>query len=300
MSNFFSEILQSLKKTSTERISNPFYGVLIFSWITLNWESVSILIFSDLKMQDRVSLINSEYPIKIFWPFIIAVILTFLLPWCTEKVTFFQSKPISRTSTLLAIRRKRMLLADISVERFRAKRDVTYERHKVGAEKEVQEMREAIVLSKETTGQLTDELNKAVQKISELSVELDNSKAQHSLQTKKIEELNKENIASDTEKKSLLEQLDQKEILLNLIESDKDSFVNQLREYRTQLDSASLRIAEDKKTHEIEIQSYIRILSMFDNIRIKEVLDRLKLTQEEHINILSNIRNHRRKKYYSK
>ncbi|WP_394546899.1 hypothetical protein [Pantoea ananatis] len=158
MSNFFSEILQSLKKTSTERISNPFYGVLIITWLAFNWEAVAILLFSDLKMEERVRFINSAYSLMHLYPFVTAIMLTFLLPWCTEKITYFQSRPIGRTSTLLALRKKKMLIADISVERFRAKKDVAYDRHKVGAEKEVQDMREDIIKSKETTGQLTQEL----------------------------------------------------------------------------------------------------------------------------------------------
>nr|WP_154927521.1 hypothetical protein [Pantoea agglomerans] len=171
MSNFFSEILQSIKKTSTDRISNPFYGVLIISWLAFNWEAVAILIFSDLKMEERVRFINSAYSLLNIYPFITAIILTFVLPWCTEKVTFFQSKPISRTSTLLAIRKKRMLLADISVERFRAKKDVAYERHKAGEEKQIQDMKAAIISSKETTGQLTAELESARDKIDNLGLE---------------------------------------------------------------------------------------------------------------------------------
>ncbi|PQK80195.1 hypothetical protein CG428_02215 [Pantoea ananatis] len=134
---------------------------MIITWLTFNWEAVAILFFSDMKMDERVRFINSAYPFINLYPFIMAVILTFLLPLCTEKITFFQSKPISRTSTLLAIRKKKMLLADISVERFRAKKDVAYERHKAGEEKQIQDMREAIISSKETTGQLNQELNSA-------------------------------------------------------------------------------------------------------------------------------------------
>jgi len=172
MSNFFTEIFQSLKKTSTERISNPFYGVMIITWLAFNWEAVAILFFSDMKMDERVRFINSAYSFMNFYPFITAIFLTFLLPWCTEKITFFQSKPISRTSTLLAIRKKKMLLADISVERFRAKKDVAYERHKAGEEKQIQDMREAIILSKETTGQLNQELDAANKTIIKLRDEL--------------------------------------------------------------------------------------------------------------------------------
>ncbi|MDH0055764.1 hypothetical protein [Pantoea ananatis] len=299
MSNFFTEILQSIKKTSTERISNPFYGVLIFSWITLNWESVAILIFSDLKMQERVSLINSEYPIKIFWPFVIAVILTFLLPWCTEKITFFQSKPISRTSTLMAIRRKRMLLADISVERFRAKRDVTYERHKVGAEKEVQEMRLAIVSSKEKTGQLTDELNKAVQKISELTADLDKSITTESLQAKKIEEIHKILSTLEIKNKSLLNELSEKNRIMELYEKDKTLFIKSIDEKSMNIDKANKVISDLKAEHEDEIELYKKVLSQFKTQQIKESLMGRNVTQEEYIKVMDGVKSYFAKNQHS-
>lgn len=172
MSDFIKEIFASLKKTSTERISNPFYGVFILTWLVYNWEGVAIMLFSDMKMQERVRFINSAYPFMYILPFCTAVFLTFVLPWCTEKITFFQSKPLSRTSSLLAIRKKRMLISDISVERYRAKKDVAYERYKVGAEKEVQDMKERIILSTERTGELTASLKDSQDQVSNLKKEI--------------------------------------------------------------------------------------------------------------------------------
>lgn len=179
MLDFIKELFASLKKTSTDRISNPFYGVFIVTWLVFNWEAVAILVFSDLHMQERVRFINSAYPLMYLYPLLSSIVLTLLLPWCTEKVTFIQSKPLSRTSSLLAIRKKRMLTADISVERFRAKKDVAYERHKVGAEKEVQDMREEITLSAKRTGQLTESLNAANEKIAELESQNSKLKAEN-------------------------------------------------------------------------------------------------------------------------
>lgn len=186
MSDFIKEILSSLKKTSTERISNPFYGVFIVTWLVYNWEGVAIMLFSDMKMQERVRFINSAYPFMYILPFCTAVFLTFVLPWCTEKITFFQSKPLSRTSSLLAIRKKRMLISDISVERYRAKKDVAYERYKVGAEKEVQDMKERIILSTERTGELTASLKESQDQVFKLKKEISSlSKVSGELQIEK-------------------------------------------------------------------------------------------------------------------
>ncbi|MBN1085781.1 hypothetical protein JNO12_13810 [Erwinia aphidicola] len=79
---------------------------------------------------------------------------------------------MSKTSLIMSQRKRKALLADISVERVRARRDVTYDRHRVGAEKEVQVMREAIASSAERTGKLTEELNAAKETIFNLEVEI--------------------------------------------------------------------------------------------------------------------------------
>jgi hypothetical protein len=168
MFEYLKEVIVSLRKTSSERISNPFYGVFILTWIAFNWESVAILLFSDMAMDERVRFINSAYPIVVIIPFLVSVVLTFIVPYCNEKITYLQSSPLGRTSTLLALRRKRSLIADISVERYRAKKDVAYERYKVGAEKEVQDMKESIVRSTERTGELTESLRIANNKIAHL------------------------------------------------------------------------------------------------------------------------------------
>ncbi|WP_308539056.1 hypothetical protein [uncultured Pantoea sp.] len=242
MSNFFTEIFQSLKKTSTERISNPFYGVMIITWLAFNWEAVAILLFSDMKMDERVRFINSAYSFMNFYPFITAIILTFLLPWCTEKITFVQSKPISRTSTLLAIRKKKMLLADISVERFRAKKDVAYERHKAGEEKEVQDMREAIISSKETTGQLTEELNTANQSLEKQKIELQKY-------------INDNITVNDT--------LSVRDTHIKSLKADLTSSKHENEKLRLQLEKSHLTNASLEKTLEVQSHEFQKTKSEF-------------------------------------
>jgi len=261
MSNFFSEIIQSLKKTSTERISNPFYGVLIISWLAFNWEAVAILLFSDLKMEERVRFINSAYSLMHLYPFITAIILTFLLPWCTEKITFFQSKPISRTSTLLAIRKKRMLLADISVERFRAKKDVAYERHKAGEEKQIQDMKAAIISSKETTGQLTADLESSNERIESLIEEV-----------RRYDNQNNSLRGVINENESRIKNLNAS---ISVLENEKNDAIGMIK-----------TLKEDKWNYEVMLEEKVREISSL-NIDIKKVTTEMIKDINEIIEILS-------------
>jgi len=233
MSDFVKEIIASIRKTSTERISNPFYGVFILTWLAFNWEAVAILLFSDLPMQERVRFINSAYSLMFLYPLLFAILITFILPWCTEKITFFQSKSISRTSSLLAIRRKKMLTADISVERFRAKKDVAYERYKVGSEKEIQSMRESIIESTERTGQLTKERDDALKKLtSRESVIQENHKLEALLKESLSanEKINKDLQSKNKDVSELTKQAD-------LLEKDKNSYFNQNQRMLASIDN---------------------------------------------------------------
>lgn len=223
MLEFIKEIVASLRKTSTERISNPFYGVFIMTWLAFNWEAVAIILFSDLPMQERVRFINSAYSLIFLYPLLFAIFLTFILPWCTEKITFFQSKSISRTSSLLAIRKKKMLTADISVERFRAKKDVAYERYKVGSEKEIQSMRESIIESTERTGQLTKERDDALQRLAAMkNITQENHKLESLLKASLTanEKTNKDLQSQNKYISELKKQVD-------MLEEDKASYFNQ-------------------------------------------------------------------------
>lgn len=141
------EIFSSIKKTSSERIKSPFYGVFVLTWAACNWKPLSILLFSDSKIIDRIQIIDKSYNFHLLLPILIAALLAYVLPIINEKVTWLQSKPLHRTATLVAVRKKKALVADISVEKFRAKRDVTYERSRTNAEKEIQNMREEITSS---------------------------------------------------------------------------------------------------------------------------------------------------------
>lgn len=152
------EIYLSVKKTSTDRIKSPFYGVFILTWVAFNWQPIAIVLFSKLTMENRIGFINAIYPFQLWWPLGVSAVLAYALPFINEKFTYFQSKPISRTAVVLAIRRKRALVADISVEKYRAKRDVTYDRNVAGAEKEIQSMREENLASKKRMGEINAEI----------------------------------------------------------------------------------------------------------------------------------------------
>ncbi|WP_368900366.1 hypothetical protein [Mixta calida] len=161
MLDIFKEMLASAKKTSTERITNPFYGVFIFTWLAFNWEPIAIFIFSDMKMENRVGYINSAYPFQTFSPLVISILLTFSFPYLTKLIISAQSKIVIKTTRIWAARELNILKAAIAVDKIRAKKDKTYEEYSAGITKKIQEMEASSARFYEKTNSLTKELETA-------------------------------------------------------------------------------------------------------------------------------------------
>lgn len=234
------EIYLSVNKTSGDRIKSPFYGVYVFTWLAFNWESVAIFIFSDMKMENRVSFINSSYPFSFIVPLIISVSLTILLPFINEKFSYLQSKPLTRTSIILAMRRKKALLADIGVERFRAKRDVTYDRYKVGAEREMQAMKEQIVFSKNKIGEITEEKEAAINEKNLIIIERNKA-------TEEIRKLINETTSLRVTLTKSAERIEELEMLLSESETRLGKVESERDENQIQLSEVISKLSAEKE-----------------------------------------------------
>ncbi|GEM_PF-2312389 len=55
------EFLQTLFKSTEDRIKNPFIGTFITSWVIFNWKPILYLIFSDENIRDRITYITTCY-----------------------------------------------------------------------------------------------------------------------------------------------------------------------------------------------------------------------------------------------
>ena len=78
------ELLKSILSTSSERIKNPFIGAFAVSWLIFNWKPLLILVFADLKLIQRIQLVDSQYSKigdNLIWPLIVAVSYMVILPY---------------------------------------------------------------------------------------------------------------------------------------------------------------------------------------------------------------------------
>ncbi len=51
------EFLQSIFKTTEERVKNPFIGAFMASWVVFNWKPLAFFIFAGKKIEEKINYI---------------------------------------------------------------------------------------------------------------------------------------------------------------------------------------------------------------------------------------------------
>lgn len=160
-------MLESLKEyftstinTAAQRISNPVFGAFSLSWCAFNWKSILYLFLSDSGIIDKITYIsdNSNWKTVALFPCLSVVVLCGGLPWINNLISAWQAKPLDNNDSIENYRKAKLILRATRLQRLKAKHDVTYDKVKTGAEKDIQDMKEEIIKSKNSMGELTAEL----------------------------------------------------------------------------------------------------------------------------------------------
>lgn len=168
------EYLSSTISTASQRVRNPVFGAFSLSWCAFNWKSILYLLLSDTGIIEKITYIsdNSNWKTVLFYPCLSVIILCGSLPWLNNLISIWQYKPLDNNDSIENHRKARNILRATRLQRLQAKHDVTYERIRTGAEKDIQAMKEEIIKSKDSMGELTKELT---QKKEELKGALKNT-----------------------------------------------------------------------------------------------------------------------------
>ncbi|NEN25361.1 hypothetical protein G3O08_17840 [Cryomorpha ignava] len=78
------EFLQSLFKTTEERIRNPFIGAFMTSWLLFNWKPILYILLSSYAIGNRIEYVEEHFSnyILLFWlPLIAALFYVLVLPY---------------------------------------------------------------------------------------------------------------------------------------------------------------------------------------------------------------------------
>lgn len=154
------EYFSSIVNTAVNRISNPVFGAFAISWCAFNWKSILYLFLSDYGVFDKINYIstNSDWYTVIIYPCLSVLALCGGLPWVNNMISKWQAKPLDNNDSIENFRKAKLILRATRLQRLKAKHDVTYDKVKTGAEKNIQEMKEEIIRSKNSMGELTAEL----------------------------------------------------------------------------------------------------------------------------------------------
>ncbi|MFH5027510.1 coiled-coil domain-containing protein [Citrobacter freundii complex sp. 2024EL-00237] len=200
------EYFSSTVNTATQRVSNPVFGAFAISWSAFNWKSILYLFLSDSGIIDKITYIsdNSNWKTMALYPCISVAVLCCCLPWINNLISAWQAKPLDNNDSIENHRKAKRILLATRLQRLQAKHDVTYDKVKTGAEKNIQAMKEEIVKSKESMGELTAELNAKNEKLDKAYKELKEASIKIESLDKTVSKLTNENKSLDDRYETLL------------------------------------------------------------------------------------------------
>lgn len=163
------EYFSSTINTAAQRVSNPVFGAFSLSCIAFNWKSILYLLLSDSGIIDKITYIsdNSSWSTVILFPCLSVVVLCGGLPWINNLISAWQAKPLDNNDSIENHRKAKRILRATRLQRLQAKHDVTYDKVKTGAEKDIQGMKEQITESQARMGELTAEKEKLAGELSD-------------------------------------------------------------------------------------------------------------------------------------
>lgn len=158
------EYFSSTVNTAAQRVSNPVFGAFVLSWSAFNWKSILYLLLSDSSIIDKITYIsdNSSWKTVALYPCLSVAVLCGALPWINNLISAWQAKPLDNNDSIDNLRKAKLLHRATRLQRLKAKHDVTYEKVKTGAEKDIQAMKEVITESQERMGEITAERDAAL------------------------------------------------------------------------------------------------------------------------------------------
>ncbi|MCQ6918622.1 hypothetical protein [Escherichia coli] len=170
------EYLSSTVNTAAQRVRNPVFGAFALSWCAFNWKSILYLLLSDSSIIDKITYIssNSSWKTVLAFPCVSAIILCGGMPWINNVISKWQAKPLDNYDSIENHRKAKRIHRATRLQRLKAKHDVTYDKVKTGAEKDIQAMKERITESQARMGELTAERDRLSDKVLELNKKLEN------------------------------------------------------------------------------------------------------------------------------
>lgn len=268
MFDFFKDILSAFHKTSSERLKSPFLGAFVFSWLSFNWDSLAIIVFSKKDIEQRIQYVFSNHDVGSFLlaPLSIATVICLTLPEINKIFIKIQSKPIHEATTTAMLAKIALAEQQLQISEIEAKKRLAEKKEEKEIDQGIQNIR-------------TENINLTFN-IESLEKELSTT----------IDYLNEERIAKSTLQNLYDNEQGAMKILLKELDSTKEHnslLLTQLSQVNSQLSSANER-ANDEIKNLNEINAKFNTLS--GNIHEKDDhIESLQKSIDAHNNQLSNL-----------
>ncbi len=269
------DILKSLKATLYDRLSNPFSGALIISWIAWNWKAIYYLFYGEGTVIYKTEYIHDNF-YKNLWnpwsdgftlnpiylPFLSALFITLIYPWVTNKIySIWLTHKESQRNIKNKIENNRLLTLEESLEYVNTLRDKDIELSNIVNQKntQIKALEGRIDISKEDL----EELNRLRIENHKMTKSLDQSEIQNkTLESKLKSIINKKDYSDlskiqlgidDNEPSKLMqkriaeEEMEQKESkLIPKTDSEKTDFLGKPQEKDLTLKDVPIRNLKDE------------------------------------------------------
>lgn len=211
------EYLSSTINTASQRVSNPVFGAFALSWCAFNWKSILYLFLSDSGITDKITYISdhSSWKTVSLYPCLSVAVLCGCLPWVNNLISAWQAKPLDNSDSIENHRKAKRILRATRLQRLQAKHDVTYDKVKTGAEKDIQGMKEQITESQARMGELTAEKENLQTTLAELRREhniVEQSEKSLRLKVSEYKKSNSEHIEDIRKLRSEIEKLNKSQL----------------------------------------------------------------------------------------
>ncbi|MEQ5126269.1 hypothetical protein ABN225_05630 [Providencia alcalifaciens] len=179
--------IKSVAKEFTSKVKNPILFTFGISWVFFNWKIILFTLFSDYGVLVKIHYITeNSSKITVLYAFLTSIFYALLMPTLRLYLKKCLVNINNQEKDIIYKEEQAALNNSINLSELRAKEKTAFDRVVAGDEKEIQEMRESITISKNRVGQLTEELDN-------LKNELEKKTKEIALKNDKISILSNEN-----------------------------------------------------------------------------------------------------------
>ncbi|SHH54653.1 hypothetical protein SAMN05428958_10631 [Pantoea sesami] len=206
MFSFFSDIFNSFKQSSIERVRSPVLGAFVFSWFGFNWQILVILFMSKGDVYKKIDYINTHFSITelLIGPLFVTALICVLLPLANMLVAAVQRKNNLKFSTISLQAKIALASEQLQIAESEAKKKLAEEKERLYLEKNVH----AII---ESNDALEKEVHSKNEDINNLNAELQGMKLEVARNVENLRNFEKINEQLNSDKNALTKGLSDSE-----------------------------------------------------------------------------------------